>query len=675
MNIFAPTVDAHTLFQFNDPVSPHVAAQTYIKTQNTGENDAMKAAVPSDELVRSRIAMKLSEFASASRTPSVAIVETAGGVHSPSPAGSSTADMLRPLRLPTVLIGDSNLGGISTTKSAYDSLIMAGYDVEALLLFCDGNRGLGNAEYLTKWGEEIGLKVWGLGGPAEDERGGVIWGPPPGRKASLAEDQARMARFYTGLIAGRGQDAAKDECAFGVAPVVEHLRNRHQERIDDLRTMSSRTREHCWWPFTQHTLAKTDADVNVIESAHGDFFQVYKAPGASGNSFDDNLLQPLLDGSASWWTQCLGHANPFLTQAAARAAGQYGHILFPMCANKPALDLSEMLLGKQQQNTTTRAGAAPGAGWASRVFFSDDGSTGMEVAIKMALSSASHRYVPQATSTATNERTAPGRAPGYLGGRPSREWRVLGLSGSYHGDTIGAMDACEGSIYSDRVEWYKGRGDWLQPPTVAIKNGHVQVDLPIGNDAWKDIEASAATHSFDSVSNVYSVDMRLLHDDLAATYRKVIYKWLEHLTRVEGNRYGALIIEPLVMGAGGMVFVDPLFQRCLVDVVRENAELFDQIDPPLRRPTNSKKARETGDTWQGLPVIFDEYVTSPSYRQDLTILLQGFHGPLPPWLHDAVGCIRRASRHIGACENSHWRHGPHECHLGFLQHLRNVFSV
>ena len=124
--------------------------------------------------------------------------------------------------------------------------------------------------------------------------------------------------------------------------------------------------------------------------------------------------------------------------AAAYAAGRYGHVLSPGIAHAPAVTLTERLLGHHEP-----CRLAPGRGWASRVFFSDDGSTGMEVAIKMALQSSVRRYSAEVVSPTTEARIKPGRQSASLGGRTPREWEILGLQGSYHGDTIGAMDACE----------------------------------------------------------------------------------------------------------------------------------------------------------------------------------------------------------------------------------------
>lgn len=588
INRFSPATNARTLFQFHEPISPHLAAAKSGQT------------VPSDNHVLAALSSHLLEASKVeASSPSVAYIETAGGVHSPAPSGSSMASLLRPVRLPTILIGDSQLGGISTTRSAYDSLILAGHDVQALLLFSDASRGLGNAEYLAQWGKEVGLPVWGLAGQADEQK----WGLPPPRQGGKQEDEARMRDFYRGLVFGRGEHASPDESQTGLLDVVQHLRRAHTTRIRDLDTMAARTLETCWWPFTQHTLAKTVADVNVIDSAQGDFFSLYKPKGG------ESLLEHTLDGSASWWTQCLGHGDAGLTLAATRAAGRYGHVLFPMCTSEPALHLSERLLGKQVGGPPT---PAPGKGWASRVFFSDDGSTGVEVALKMAISSAAARLAPSATTASTRERVSSGRRPGYQGGRPSREWRVLGLKGSYHGDTIGAMDASEGSVFNERVHWYKGKGDWLEPPRMAIKDGRTIVELPLNDDDWHDLQGQAQlTYEYASVGDVYDVATRVEKDELYGLYARLIYRWIERLTCEQGHRYGALILEPLVMGAGGMVFVDPLFQRCLVDVVRENEGLFMRADPPLKGPNHlgTSTSRRSHDEWRGLPIIFDEVFT------------------------------------------------------------------
>ena len=62
------------------------------------------------------------------------VVETAGGVLSPAPSKTLQADVYRALRLPIILVGDSRLGGITTTLTAYESLRVRGYSVHAIVL-------------------------------------------------------------------------------------------------------------------------------------------------------------------------------------------------------------------------------------------------------------------------------------------------------------------------------------------------------------------------------------------------------------------------------------------------------------------------------------------------------------------------------------------------------------
>ncbi|KAJ9126398.1 hypothetical protein QFC24_002136 [Naganishia onofrii] len=279
------------------------------------------------------------------------------------------------------------------------------------------------------------------------------------------------------------------------------------------------------------------------------------------------------------------HGNPELTLAAASAAGRYGHVLFPSGTHLPALTLAETLL------------SSIGKGWASRVFFSDNGSTGMEVALKMALRAAGRRYGWQGVN--------------------GHEVGVLGLKGGYHGDTIGSMDAADQGIFNTAVDWYRGRGHWFSPPAVTLQNGQVLVSsIEAGNwpahpmkdgltvTADSDPVAASKDHwevKFGSLSEVYDVESRL-DSDLAHYYTRHIRTTLEEITAQtdpitgEKRKFGALVLEPMCLGAGGMVFVDPLFQRCLMDVVRASGDLFDD---------GAESAQEE-DGWQGLPVVFDE---------------------------------------------------------------------
>ena len=277
-----------------------------------------------------------------------------------------------------VLVGDSKLGGISQTISAFESLRLRGYDVESILLFRD--EVYENYRYLTDYfGEKYGVPVSTVQ-------------EPPARSQKQDLETSRMNEYY-----------AETSSEHSIVSVLDHLNTRHQSRITRLDSMAKTAHSSIWYPFTQHTLLPPEK-ITAIDSAHGDYFQTLK-PDSSSQT-DSSLLQASFDGSASWWTQGLGHANSHLTLAAAYAAGRYGHVMFAEAIHEPALALTENLLSGMRNPRL------------SRVFFSDNGSTGCEVAVKMGLRAASVRY----------------------GWGPEEKLGVLGLKGSYHGDTIGVMD-------------------------------------------------------------------------------------------------------------------------------------------------------------------------------------------------------------------------------------------
>lgn len=513
-------VDAHCLFRYGDPVSPHLAVKMASETQG-----GLKVSVPSDETFVGSVAEHIRKRARVASGPGHMYVETAGGVHSPTLSGTTQLDTYRPLFLPTILIGDSRLGGISSTISSFESLLLRGYIIDAILLFRD--EYYRNYEYLTQYFAERGTHVTALD-------------PPPPR-LDYIENVANTEKYYSDLV----PDTLKGD----IFTALEHLDQCHARRIEELDSMPRRTLDAIWWPFVQHGLVKTEKDVSVIDSAWSDFFSIYDASsGKTSPSQPKSLLQPQLDGSASWWTQAVGHAHPTLALAAANAAGRYGHIMFPQATHTPALKLAERLL------------QGPGKGWASRVFFSDNGSTGMEVALKMALRSF---IVSSGLELSSPEK---------------KNLRVVGLKGSYHGDTIGAMDACEEGVYT--CEWHEAKGYWFEPPTVSIRQGQVTISLP---PALSSLTSDQRTiERFETLSYVYDVEQRL-ESPLAKHYRQYLDKHMRSLQADDTRKLAALIIEPIVMGAGGMIFVDPLFQRIMVDVVRDPA-----IFPTL------------------LPVIFDE---------------------------------------------------------------------
>lgn len=435
-------------------------------------------------------------------------------------------------------MGDSRLGGISQTVSAFESLHIRGYDIASVLLFA--NDKYGNLDYLTGYFRDRyeNVLVAGVAGP-------------PARHASPQQDVEAMKQYYTAY--GTEGNTLKT--------VLERLDQRHVARVASLESMATRAHRSIWWPFTQQSLLQPDK-ITVIDSAHGDHFQTLVSQNSTAGNNNrqfapavdlpepsspqpppqqQGLLRSSFDGSASWWTQGLGHGNPRLTLAAAHAAGRYGHVMFAEAIHKPALELAEVLL-RDVGNPRLR-----------RVFFSDNGSTGTEVAVKMALRATRLRYyhahaaatAADAAASSSHEKLRAESGDSFSEGG---KLGVLGLKGGYHGDTIGAMDSAEPCAFNEKTEWYQGRGYWFDYPTILC------VDAK-----WKTVVPSALERHlgrgqvFDTLSDIFDIAMRESRDE-HLVYEAYIQQTLEDL-RSKGHRFGAVILEPIVLGAGGMALV------------------------------------------------------------------------------------------------------------------------
>lgn len=118
----------------------------------------------------------------------------------------------------------------------------------------------------------------------------------------------------------------------------------------------------------------------------------------------------ILDGISSWWVNIHGHSHPKLNAALATQAREMEHVVFAGCTHRPAVELAERLLEVLPAGLT-------------RIFYSDDGSTAVEVALKLALQYWRNRGQPQRCTFVT-------------------------LHHAYHGDTVGAMSASEDSLFT-----------------------------------------------------------------------------------------------------------------------------------------------------------------------------------------------------------------------------------
>lgn len=121
-----------------------------------------------------------------------------------------------------------------------------------------------------------------------------------------------------------------------------------------------------------------------------------------------------LDAVSSWWTNLFGHGEARIARAIARQAKQLEHVMLAGFSHEPAIELAESLLAIAPRE----AGRAPLA----KVFYADNGSAGIEVALKMAF----HWFHNQGEH---------------------RRTRFIALENGYHGETIGALSVGDIPLY------------------------------------------------------------------------------------------------------------------------------------------------------------------------------------------------------------------------------------
>lgn len=157
--------------------------------------------------------------------------------------------------------------------------------------------------------------------------------------------------------------------------------------------LSQRDKAVIWHPFTQ---AQTAKDPIAIVKAEG--IWLFAEDG-----------QRYLDGTSSWWVNAHGHAHPYIAEQIAQQAAQLEHIIFAGFTHEPAVLLAEKLISVLPGNQ-------------SRIFYSDNGSTSVEVALKMALQ--------------------------YHFNKGEERTKILAFSNAYHGDTFGAMSVGARNVFN-----------------------------------------------------------------------------------------------------------------------------------------------------------------------------------------------------------------------------------
>lgn len=153
-----------------------------------------------------------------------------------------------------------------------------------------------------------------------------------------------------------------------------------------------RDKNAVWHPFTQW-----NAVPDPIPVVKGEGVYLYTTDG-----------KKIIDAISSWWVNIHGHGNKTIAEAVARQAATLEHVIFANFTHEPAIELAENVLSILPPEQ-------------SKVFYSDDGSTSVEVALKMAFQ--------------------------YWYNQGIKKTKVIAIDGAYHGDTFGSMSVGDRDIF------------------------------------------------------------------------------------------------------------------------------------------------------------------------------------------------------------------------------------
>jgi len=216
----------------------------------------------------------------------------------------------------------------------------------------------------------------------------------------------------------------------------------------------------------------------TIQTAEEPLLQITKA---KDEFLYDNDGNTYIDGIASWWTSIYGHCHPKIIEAITQQALQLDHVMLAGFIHEPAESLAKKLIGLA-------------SGDFCKVFYSDNGSNAIEIALKMAV-----QYFQNRSSSKEVSKS-----------------KFITFSASYHGDSIGAMNV-SGVTYFNRIF------SKLRFPTK-------EFDAPNCHQCkWK--------------QKPETCQVECLGD-------------LEKELATRSEEYAGIVIEPLVFGASGMIFYD-----------------------------------------------------------------------------------------------------------------------
>lgn len=182
-----------------------------------------------------------------------------------------------------------------------------------------------------------------------------------------------------------------------------------------LADLIQKDREIIWHPYTQQSEM-----VDPLGIVSG-----------KGTILIDTKGKKIIDAISSWWVTIHGHSHPYIAERIYAQALHLEQVIFAGFTHQPAVELAEKLLT-----------ILPGQ--MSKIFYSDNGSTAVEVALKMAI-----QYWRNLEDSGKNHKRN----------------RILALKNSYHGDTFGAMSVSERGVFTLAFQEYLFDVEFLDIPT------------------------------------------------------------------------------------------------------------------------------------------------------------------------------------------------------------------
>ncbi len=250
-------------------------------------------------------------------------------------------------------------------------------------------------------------------------------------------------------------------------------------------TILEKDRKYLWHPYTQAKIAPMPIPI----------------VGAKGVWLEAEDGRKLLDGVSSWWVNTHGHSHPYLNEALRKQAETLEHVIFAGFTHEPAVKLAEKLVEVLPEGLT-------------RVFYSDNGSTAVEVALKMAYQ--------------------------YWRNKGEERQTFIALEHAYHGDTIGAMSASDDSQFTAPFKNLLFKVLRAEAP-YALHCDRCLVQSP--ESKVQSLEAKSVSSALADVSK--SNTKKRCNLSCAES--------LENLLKNHHRETSAVIIEPMLQGAGGMI--------------------------------------------------------------------------------------------------------------------------